>query len=470
MRGVVAAGHPLTAQAGADVLRAGGTAVDAALAALMTAFAAEPWLTSLGAGGHMLVGTPAGEDVLLDFFVEAAGRGRAREAELIPVDVSFGDAVQVFHAGAAACGTYGIPAGIWEAHRRWGTLPLHELAAPGVRAARDGVTVNAQQAYVGEILDGIAATSPEGRALLQVDGRPPREGEVVRQPELADALERLAADGPDPFYTGDLAAAVAAFVGERGGALSAEDLAAYAPVAREPVRAMYRGREVVTNPPPSAGGILIAAALEELEATPGPPPLPALVAALRHAQERRTPEFLSRLGSTTHISVMDTDGWACSVTSSNGEGSGVVVPGTGLHLNNMMGEQDLSPLGFFRDPPGRRLPSMMSPTLVRREGELEVVVGSAGSNRIRSAIIQVISRIVDEGLDPEAALVAPRVHWEDGVVYAEPGIDAAHLGDEVVPFRALNLFFGGAQCVARGADGRLRGGGDPRRGGVAVSV
>src|SRR4051812_13485149 len=267
MRGVVAAGHPLTAEAGADVLRAGGSAVDAALAALMTAFSAEPWLTSLGAGGYMLVGSPDGEDLLLDFFVEAAGRGaHGGGAALIGVDVSFGDAVQVFHVGAASCGTYGMPAGLCEAHRRWGTVPLADLARAGIRAARDGVVVNAQQAYVFEILAGIAATSPEGRAALQIDGRAPREGDLIAQPELADALERLAAEGSAPFYTGDIAAAVCDFVGGRGGLLTRADLAAYAPVAREPVRTLYRGCEVVTNPPPSAGGILIAAALDELDA------------------------------------------------------------------------------------------------------------------------------------------------------------------------------------------------------------
>jgi gamma-glutamyltranspeptidase/glutathione hydrolase len=478
MRGVVAAGHPVTAEAGAAMLRAGGNAVDAALAAMMTAFTAEPWLTSLGAGGYMLVGAPGGEDVLLDFFVSTAGRGREGEphADLVAVDVCFGDVVQVFHVGAASCGAYGLPAGLCEAHRRWATLPLADLVAPGVRAAREGVVINAQQAYVSEILAGIAATSPEGRALLEIDGRPPREGEVLAQPELGDALERLAAEGAAPFYAGDVAAAVCAFIAERGGLLGPEDLAAYEPVVREPVRAAYRGREVVTNPPPSAGGILIASALEELDAEPGPPPLARLVAALRHAQERRTPEFLDRLGSTTHVSVLDGEGWACSVTCSNGSGSGIIVPGTGVHLNNMMGEQDLSPLGFFAHPPGRRLPSMMSPTLVRRDGEVEVVVGSAGSNRIRSAVIQVISRIVDEGLDPVAALLAPRVHWEDGVVFCEPGLDRAALADlragdhELSFFRALNLFFGGAQCVARAPDGTLRGAGDPRRGGVAVAV
>jgi gamma-glutamyltranspeptidase/glutathione hydrolase len=474
MKGVVAAGHPLTAEAGADVLRQGGNAVDAALAAMMTAFAAEPWLTSLGAGGYMLVADPGGEDVLLDFFVEAAGRGAGGDhADLIAVDVPFGDVVQVFHVGAASCGTYGMPAGICEAHRRWATVPLDVLASAGARAAREGVAVNARQAYVFEILAGIAATTPEGRAAFEIEGRAAREGDVIAQPELADALERLGAEGAEPFYRGDVAAAVAAWIGEHGGLLTAEDLAAYAPVERAPQRARYRGREVVTNPPPSAGGILIAAALDELDAAPGPPTVERLVAALQHAQERRTPEFLDRLGSTTHICVLDDNGLACSVTSSNGSGSGIFVPGTGVHLNNMMGEQDLSPLGFFSHPPGRRMPSMMSPTVVRRDGEVEVVVGSAGSNRIRSAIIQVISRIVDDGLDPDAALHAPRVHWEDDVVYCEPGIDADALeaeGRTVARFRGLNLFFGGAQCVARGPDGLLRGAGDPRRGGASVSV
>jgi gamma-glutamyltranspeptidase/glutathione hydrolase len=275
----------------------------------------------------------------------------------------------------------------------------------------------------------------------------------------------LAAEGDEPFYRGDIAEAAVRVVGRTGGVLTERDLREYRVAEREPVRAAYRGREVITNPPPSAGGILIAAALEHLEA--GAP----MVEALERAQRLRTPEFLEQLGSTTHVSVIDGDGWACSVTTSNGEGSGIVVPGTGIHLNNMMGEEDLSPLGFFRHPPGTRLPSMMSPTVVRRDGAVEVCLGSAGSNRIRSAILQVISRVVDDGLEAQAAIDAPRLHWENDIVYCEPGIDADALeadGRQVARFRAPNLFFGGAQCVTRAADGTLDGGGDPRRGGVAV--
>jgi gamma-glutamyltranspeptidase / glutathione hydrolase len=250
----------------------------------------------------------------------------------------------------------------------------------------------------------------------------------------------------------------------------------------------YRGREVLTNPPPSAGGTLLAYALALLEReTPGPPEGPALVGVMERAQAERTPEFLSgltspgflerfmatRLGSTTHISVLDTDGWACSVTCTNGEGSGVVVPGTGVHVNNMMGEQDLSPLGFFTHPPGRRLPSMMAPTVVLgADGLPEIALGSAGSNRIRSALLQVIVNAVDRGMDAAGAVGAPRLHFEDGVVYAEPGIDVAALQDAgrtVAAFRAPNLFFGGCQAVERDpATGALSGAGDPRRGGAAV--
>jgi gamma-glutamyltranspeptidase / glutathione hydrolase len=488
VRGVVAAGHPLTAEAGAEVLRSGGNAVDAALAAMLTSFVAEPLLTGIGAGGYMLVAAPGREDVLLDFFVAAPGHGAdtSNRAPLVPAEVSFGDAVQIFNIGAASCGAYGTVAGIWAAAERFGTIPLPELAAPAAALARGGVEVNEQQAYLFEILAPITALTEESRALYMPQGRPLRQGERHRDPVLADALERLAAEGPAPFYTGDVAAAVVTWVGERGGMLTMEDLADYEAIPREPVHVAYRGREVPTNPPPSAGGTLLAYALALLERSEPPPSELDLVSAMERAQEERTPGFLEgldapgflerfmagRLGSTTHISVLDTDGWACSVTCTNGEGSGLVVPGTGVHVNNMMGEQDLSPLGFFRHPPGRRLPSMMAPTIVLRDGAPELVLGSAGSNRIRSALLQVIVGVLDHGLDAAAAVCAPRLHYEDGIVYVEPGIDTSRLeaaGRTIARFRALNLFFGGCQAVEREPEtGVLSGGGDPRRGGAVV--
>ena len=524
-RGCVAAGHPLTAEAGARVLREGGNAVDAAVGAVLTSFVAEPLLTGLGAGGYLMVAGPEWEPALLDFFVEAPARARdGSAAELQAIDVSFGDAVQTFHIGPASCGVYGTPAGVCEAVARWGTVPLETLAAPAARLARAGVALNHGQAYVAEILAELLLSTAECAALWAPGGHVLREGEVLRNPELGDALERLGRDGAEPFYQGDVAGAVSEWVGERGGSVTRAALASYGAQQRRPVAQGYRDREVLTNPPPSAGGTLLAYALGLLDRQPAPPTLEQVVEAMEAAQAERTPDFVeglaeegflerflaerlgvagaagrgsgaadhpgssgqagggtrrqagggtsSHLGATTHISVLDGAGRACSVTCTNGEGSGVVVPGTGIHVNNIMGEQDLNPLGFHLHPAGRRMPSMMAPSIVRRAGEVELVLGSAGSNRIRSALLQTIVGVVDHGLRAPEAVRAPRVHFEEGVVYAEPGADVRALAREdrrVVSFHELNLYFGGVQAVQR-RDGALLGTGDPRRGGVAVSV
>ena len=429
-RGVVAAGHPLTAQSGADVLRAGGNAVDAALAALMTSFMAEPLLTGLGAGGYMLVAPPGGAPVLLDFMVEAPGHGAAPEdrAPLDAVVIDFGDAVQVFHIGASSCGVYGCRPGSPRPRSASGRSRSAIWRPPRSRSRATASRSTRRRATCGRCSGRSRSATPESCERYCIDGRVPRAGEVVRDPDLAEGIERLAADGAAPFYTGDIGAAISDWVTSRGGMLTRADLAAYETVPRDPVHVRYHGREVLTNPPPSAGGILIAYALALLERGSGPP------AAHRdrgrdgggpgraHAGVPRGPgragfleSFMrSRLGSTTHVSVLDADGWACSVTTTNGEGSGLVVPGTGIHVNNMMGEQDLSPAGWFTHPPGRRLPSMMAPTVVLDEGAPELVLGSAGSNRIRSAILQVIVNAIDLGMDAQAAVDAPRLHFEDG--------------------------------------------------------
>jgi len=489
-RGVVAAGHPRTAAAGADMLRAGGNAVDAAIAAVLASFVAEPGLTGLAGGGYMLVAGPEDEATLLDFSVEAPGRGAdpARRTELVPIPVTFGDVTQMFNAGAASVGAYGLPAGVCEAARRFGSLPLAELTAPAVAMARAGVEVNASQAYVLELLELILTSTPECASVFAVGGTLAAEGDVVRQPELADALELLARAGAEPFYRGEVAAAVIEWLEPRGGMLTAQDLAAYRVIDRPPLRVAYRDRQVLTNPPPSAGGLLLAHALAVLDGEPGAVTPAGIVDAMARAQAQRTPEFMEGLsqegfaerfaarrpGATTHVSVIDDRGRACAVTCSNGEGSGIVVPGTGMHLNNWLGEHDLNPLGFHRHPPGRRLPSMMSPTVVLWGSAPELALGSAGSNRIRSAILQTVLAMVEGGLDVNRAVDAPRLHFEDGVVYAEPGADVRGLeaaGHTLAHFRERNLFFGGVQAARRDpASGALSAAGDPRRGGAVEVV
>jgi gamma-glutamyltranspeptidase / glutathione hydrolase len=511
VNGVVAAGHPETAAAGAWALRQGGNAVDAAIAAMCASLAAESVLTGLGAGGYMLVHDPDGETALLDFFVSAPGLGEAeRRVDVVPVEIDFGETVQVFNVGAASCGVPGVPAGIAAAAARWGSIPLAELVAPAVGLARRGVPVNRQQAYLLQILAPVTTLEPEGAAVYAPEGRPLREGELLRWPDLAEALELLGAEGSVPFYAGEVAARVSEWVCERGGSLARDDLAAYEPIEREPLAACFRGRSVLTNPPPSSGGILIAFALELLDRLgawgPG-----ELAEVMREAQASRTetfhdglyseqfaraflgrdaldgaaarceaaigarrggPEPGDRLGSTTHITAADGAGRCASVTCSNGTGSGLLVPGTGVHVNNMLGEEDLNPFGFHVTPPGRRMQSMMAPTAVLRDGRLEAALGSGGSNRIRSAITQAIVRMIGDGLDPQRAVDAPRIHFEDGTVQAEPGVDPEALaqlerrGYRVSRWPSRSLFFGGAHAIGRGPDGTLRGGGDPRRGGA----
>ena len=506
MKGVVAAGHPLTAQAGADVLREGGNALDAAIAAMLMSWVAESPLTGPGAGGFMLLHTSAGESHLFDFFVVAPGKDApGPPAELVPIDVRFSeDTVQVFHIGEASNGVYGNPLGIAVAAKQFGSMPLAELAAPAARAARDGIEVTPIMRQFFEVLEPILTHTDEARAIYAPEGSLLDIGETIRMPEVGDLIQRLGEEGPAFLYEGDVARAVSEWVLQRGGTITERDLAEYRVVEREPARARYHGREILTNPPPSSGGILIAYSLDLMERLDPPAEhrLRTLVRVMDRTNRERTRDFVrglhsegylerflaqealesaarevgNPLGNTTHLSVMDENGASVSVTCSNGSGSGVIVPGTGLHLNNMLGEEDLNPEGH-RHEPGARVPSMMAPTLVLHDGHPEIAVGSAGSNRIRSAILQTIINVVDRGRSAQDAVDAPRLHYENGVVEAEAGVNAAALdeierdGWQVVRWKEKNLYFGGVQAVARSAEtGALSGGGDPRRGGVAVVV
>ncbi len=488
-RGVVAAGHPLSAEAGARILREGGNAVDAAIAAALASFSLESALTGLGAGGFMIVGGPGVKPAVIDFFVAAPGLGgHDLTGELVPVPVHFDESTtQIFNAGAASCGVPGTAAGLALALERYGSVPMAALAGPAARLAREGAPLNAQQAYVLRILEPIYTATPEARAIYAPQGRILGEGDTFRYPDLGDALERFGAEGVDALCAGEVPRLVEEYIVERGGTLSVADFEAYEPIVRAPVGARYEGRELLTNPPPSAGGILISyslALLDRMEGS-GPEEIARVMAA---ANEARDDDFAAslglegfarrflddRLGSTTHLAAMDADGLCASVTCSNGTGSGMVVPGTGIHLNNMLGEEDLNPRGFHQSAPGVRISSMMSPTLILEDDQVLAGLGSAGSNRIRSAVLQTTLNLL-AGVDPQSAVEAPRIHLEAGLLQAEPGVDEEALariedgGQRVFRWNERNLFFGGVQIVTRDpATGRLDGAGDPRRGGAVA--
>jgi len=519
-RGSVAAGHAATAEAGALILRAGGNAVDAAVAAVCTSFIAEPVLTGAGGGGFLLLHEQGGQSLLYDGFARMPGGTMPPEPDFRAIPIDFGDAVQTFHTGRASVATPSLLAMLFAAHHRHGRLPVREVLAPAMHAGREGIRLNALQASFLKLLEPILSAEPECRQLHAPDGKLPGEGDLFRNPELANTLEMLACEGIDEMYHGDLARAIAA-VCTPGGLLGMDDLARKQVHTRTPLDIETLGGRLLTNPPPSSGGCLIAFTLRLIEMLqqqrPGLLPAVALAECLHatsmerrngfdehihrpemageflSAERRRMaldhvirrldgdmavtprPEPSSRHGSTTHISVVDGRGMAVSVTTSNGEGSGIVVPGTGIHLNNMLGEEDINPLGFHALPAGATLPSMMAPGIFLRQGRPMLVLGSGGSNRLRGAIVQVLLRHIMLGQDIETAVHAPRLHNEDHVLDVEPGrLSSAErrqlldLGWEIRDWQQPSVYFGGVHAVSIDEKGQMQGAGDPRRGGCVA--
>jgi gamma-glutamyltranspeptidase/glutathione hydrolase len=458
MKGALAAGHPLTAEAGADILRAGGNAVDACIAAGAVSWVCESPLTGPGGGGFLLVHRATeGRARLLDFFVAMPERAASPD-ELVGLVVDYGDSQQIFYTGPMSVAVPGAALGLWEAHVRWGSMPWAELIAPAARLAREGVVLNEAQAFLHRILDPLLRYSLEGDALYG-PGRNLVEGERLAMPELAETLDQVAAEGAGCLYHGALAERIAAYV-----PITLADLERYEVIEREPVAASYRGEQLWTCPSPSSGGRLLKVGLDALGDAVDPPPL-AVVQAMEVQDAART----EAIGGTTHISAVDGNGDAASLSCSLGSSGGVVVPGIGIQLNNMLGETHL----VGEERPGARMMSLMAPSLLMRDGAPRLVVGSAGSTRLHGAILQVVANVVARGLGVGEAVDAPRIHFEKGVVHCEDASVADELesaGYPVVRWRQRNLFFGGVSAVEIREDGSTAAAGDPRRGGGSVVV
>jgi gamma-glutamyltranspeptidase/glutathione hydrolase len=497
-RGWIATGHRLSSEAAAVVLRGGGNAFDAALAAGFAASVTEPMFTSLGGGGFLLARSADGRDVLFDFFADTPGRGLPEgmlEPHFVPMTVHFPASDQVFNIGLGSVAVPGTLAGFLHVHRRLGRLPLREVIAPALGLARDGVVLTEFQAYVVGLLEPINTLSQTGRGLYAPEGRRPVAGEPLVNRDLASFLEALPDFGGREFYEGALAERIARDMREGQGLLTAQDLAAYRVAERDPLEIAYRGHRLLTNPQPSFGGSLIAHSLALLEACDpwrwrwgsgehlcglaavmeevenlrrdGDPAAPLS----RELREAACGRIRRASGGTTHISVSDGEGNAASLSLSNGEGSGYVVPGTGIMLNNMLGEDDLHPEGFHATSPGRRVASMMSPSLLLRDGTLRLIVGSGGSKRIRTTLLQVVSDVVDFGMSVREAVNSPRIHWDGEMLQVEPGFAADAVAAleghwSVNAWAERNLYFGGAHAV----DPAHEAAADPRRGGHALAV
>jgi len=515
---MVAAGHQVTAEAGAEVIRAGGNAIDGAIAAVCTAFTAEPALTGMGGGGFLLLREAGGRALLYDGFARMPKRqiGQLECPDFRAIPIDFGDTVQTFHIGQASVATPMLMAMLFQAHREHGRIPILEVLQPAIAAAKNGVLLNPLQASFLKLLTPILTDTPACRELCTQDEEILKEGEYFQNRNLANIFEILARDGIEEMYCGDIAKAIEGACSPSG-LLTVEDLATQRVHVRPPLQLKVANGYLLTNPPPSSGGCLIAFSLHILEELhrrlPDLDAPTALAESLRAASHARgegfdhrvrqpgmEEDFLSperwrqslnlvlqriqhggpgpgcelenRHGSTTHISAMDRDGLAVSVTTSNGEGSGIVVPETGIHLNNMLGEEDINPFSFHRLPAGETLSSMMAPSIFVRQGRAAMILGSGGSNRLRGAILQVFCRHVLAGEAIETAVNAPRIHNEGNILDCEPGAltnaERAFLQDigwEIRDWSGQSVYFGGVHAITADAVGNLHGAGDPRRGG-----
>jgi gamma-glutamyltranspeptidase/glutathione hydrolase len=444
VRAAVAAGHPATVDAGIEILEDGGNAADAAVAAALASCVAETVMTGLLGGGHAAV-CWNGNVRMLDFFVAAPGLdAERREIELVHLEVPFGAELVHYAVGIGSCGVPGVLPGLDELWRMHGRLPWARLVEPAQRLAREGVEMLPAHAACLAMLAPVM-TMREGGRMYSPGGRLLETGDHLAQPGLVDALELVAEEGG---RSPSLAERLLALMDERGGMVTREDLRAYTPRWDQPVRADYAGvtlssRAALNSPLP------VLASLTGSD--------PVRIALALRDQDRN--------GDTTNLSVVDGDGNAVVLTTSLGLGSGDWLPGLDVHLNSMLGEADLL-VGELE--PGKRMASMMSPTIGTDPHGLALAVGAAGGTRLRSALVQVISGVFDQGLTPAEAVDRPRLHPVADLVHLEPGfsddVPAAleDAGFTVRTWPARHHYFGGVSIVSReGAAG------DPRRSGAA---
>jgi gamma-glutamyltranspeptidase/glutathione hydrolase len=525
-KGAIASGHELTSKAAARILKEGGNAFDAAIAGCFASTIVECTLTSLGGSGFMTAYCGKDDkDYLFDFFVNVPGLGltHKKEKDFFPVEVDFGTVTQQFHIGFASIAVPGNIAGLFHAHKKLGSIPIKEVMAPAIAYAKEGTKIDKMQEFILKILEPIFTYYEEAKEVFLKDGYMLKEGDLLYFNDLADTLEHLAKHGSDEFYKGAIADRILEALKGRGALLTKKDLSEYKVIQREPLEVDYRGHTIITNPPPSSGGCLICYSLkllEEFDLTKFPfgkkdyiDLMASVMAVTNNARGRHfdtklfeeniAQEFLhekkidkshkellkilscseecryddkihNNLGSTTHISVVDEYNNAASITTSNGEGCGFIIPGAGIMLNNMLGEEDLNPHGFHKHAPGVRLSSMMAPTIVKRNGIPEIILGSGGSNRLRTAILQSIVNILDYKMPMEKAVNSGRIHYELGRVDIEPGYDITEAKELQSKFNLTfwekkNIFFGGVHAVSK-KDGIMTGSGDLRRGGHFISV
>ena len=503
-KSIAATGHQKVSEAAAEVLANGGNAFDAIVAAGFASSAVEPALNSLGGGGFLLGNSVKhGQKLFFDFFVDTPGRGHTNpelEPHFFPVTVSFSGSDQDFNVGLGSAAVPGTLKGLLHIHKRLGRMALKDVVSPAISLAGEHI-LNENQAHFLKLLKPIMTLFPEGRDIYQPDGRYLQVQDTLKNEALKTFLEQIVLDGGESFYYGETAEKIGREMKDGDGLLTREDLTAYQVREHSPMQVQFRDYTLFTAPPPSVGGTLIGLSLSLLsrDDASGYPfgsseyllHTTALMQEVERLREQGciTPDdyknFLEnglnitksaeniRLFSrgTTHMSIADKAGNCASMTCSNGEGSGYFAPGTGVMLNNMMGEDDLHPEGFHSSPPGQRVASMMSPSILVKDDVVKLVIGSGGSKRIRTALSQVLVQITDFKRSLQDAVDAPRLYWDGETLQLEPGFSSEavkQLEKKVTlnQWEKKGVYFGGVHAVVPGKEGA----GDPRRGGFVCEV
>lgn len=500
MRSVAIAGTgPVAVDAALGAVRAGGNAVDAALAAIMVAMTTEPGIVSPMGGAFVTVWPVDGEPEVIDGNVEMPGRGVPEDrfgGGLLEFSLTYGGGITVY-AGPGSVATPGAFAAMGLAHERHGTGEWARVMHDSIKASREGFHIGgAAASYLALATHNIFGWDEQTRATLTNNtGAPPAAGDRIASPDLADSLSLIAERGWREAYTGEIGRALAADSRDRGGLITEEDLASYAAVVRTPLRMPVGDWDLATNPPPSVGGPMLAVMLGELVALGGTD-WRDVIEVQKHVLTYRSDvhDFSTNLeedgyrllqevkakglaglttsSSTAHVSAVDSDGMACAITASSGYGSGATIPGTGLLLNNCLGEPELNRLGLHALAPGTRLASNMAPSVARAADGRVMAIGTPGADRITTALMQVLARHFLLGVDVGEAIGRPRAHvrvarGEETRVDYERDDDIAAavkaLGMPGLEHEPHSMYFGGVGAASRSASGVLSAAGDPRR-------
>lgn len=467
----MATGNAATTAAAVAALRSGGNAVDACVAAGLASTVAEPGLTSLAGGGFLVLRQPDGTTTALDFFTAVPGIGwPGPPPEPATITVVYPSAQQDFRVGPASAAVPGVLDGLLEMHRVSGSLPIDEVARPAVELARAGATIDSAQAYILTLIEAIVRHTPSAAAVYAPTGALLDAGDVLHDPQLAEFLAAIADGTVTGAASPPFADALLSMAAE-GCWITSDDLAAYTPLWRTPLSRAAHGWELITNPGPAYGGRIVAEAITSLTDFS----YLALTDALAQSTAKIKGAGAVSTG-TTQISIVDHTGLMVSMTTTNGAGGGVLIPGTGIHLNNMLGEDDLLPDGLAGVEPGERLRSMSAPSILVAPDGSATALGSGGSARIRSALATVMVRLRDGGESLADAIAGPRAHLEDsGVVQAEAGLSAESIAQlrtryPVNVWDTTDFYFGGVNAVTRHPDNSVTAIADHRRNGSVAIV